>query len=44
MTHQANMARIAGAVGGLQSAHLQGVDIVGFGVQGFSEWNWVNMS
>ena len=44
MTHQANMAHIAGAVGGLHSAHLQGVDTVGFGVQGFSEWDWVNMS
>ena len=37
MTHQANMARIAVAVGGLHSAHLQGVDTVGFGVQGFRE-------
>lgn len=44
MTHQANMARITEAVGGLHSAHLQGADTVGFGVQGFSEWGWVNVS
>ena len=44
MTHQANMARITGAVGGLHSGHLQGADTVGFGVQGFSEWDWVKLS
>ena len=44
MTHPANMARIAVAVGRLHSAHLQGADAVGFGVQGFNAWDWVNVS
>ena len=44
MTHPANIACIAVVVGGLHSAHLQGVDTVGFDFQGFSEWDWVNLS
>ena len=44
MTHPANIAYIAVVVGGLHSAHLQGVDAVGFGVQGLSEWDCVNIS
>ena len=43
MTHPVNMARIAVAVGRLHSAHLQGVDAVRFGVQGFNAWDWVSV-
>ena len=44
MTLRANMARLAEEIGGLHSAHFQGANAVGFGVQGLSEWDWVNMS
>ena len=30
-------------VGGLHSAHLQGVDAVGFEFQGLSEWGWIKV-
>ena len=43
MTHPANIACIAVVVGGLHSAHVQGVDVVGFDFQGLSEWGWVNV-
>ena len=44
MTLRAKMARLADEIGGLHSAHFQGANAVGFGVQGFNAWDWVNVS